>query len=74
MLLNRADSPAGELDGTRLATYGTAELTDRAGRFGSGPYMRITPQISWSWNLDRRPYGDDAVQSGPRRTVHRGEP
>ena len=74
MLLNRADSPAGELDGTRLATYGTAELTDRAGRFGSGPYMRITPQISWSWNLDRRPYGDDAVQSGPRRTVHRREP
>ena len=21
-----------------------------------------------------RPYGDDAVQSGPRRTVHRHEP
>ena len=38
-------------------------------------YMRITPEISWSWNLDGRPYGGgDALQSGPRRTVHRREP
>ena len=54
-----------------LRVYGTAELTERPGRFGPGPYMRITPEISWSWNLDGRPHGDDAVQSGPRRTVHR---
>jgi pyridoxamine 5'-phosphate oxidase family protein len=55
-----------------LRVYGTAELIERAGRFGSGAYMRITPEISWSWNLDASPYGDDAVRSGPRRTVHRG--
>jgi len=53
-----------------LRVYGTAELIERPGQFGSGPYMRITPEISWSWNLDGRPYGDDAVSSGPRRTVH----
>jgi pyridoxamine 5'-phosphate oxidase family protein len=57
-----------------LRVYGTAELTERPGRFGFDRYMRITPEISWSWNLDGRPYGGDAVQSGPRRTVHRREP
>jgi pyridoxamine 5'-phosphate oxidase family protein len=51
--------------------YGTAELMERPGRFGPGTYMRITPEISWSWNLEGRPYGDDALQQGPRRTVHR---
>jgi pyridoxamine 5'-phosphate oxidase family protein len=54
-----------------LRVYGTAELMERPGRFGAGTYMRITPEISWSWNLEGRPYGDDAVQHGPRRTVHR---
>ncbi len=54
-----------------LRVYGTAELIERTGRFGPGAYMRITPDISWSWNLDGRPYGDDALRSGPRRTVHR---
>ena len=61
-----------------LRVYGTAELTElteRPGRFGAGPYLRITPEISWSWNLDGRPYGGgDAFQSGPHRTVHRREP
>ena len=33
--------------------------------------MRITPEISWSWNLEGRPYADSAGRSGPRRTVHR---
>lgn len=54
-----------------LRVYGTAELVERDGRFGSAPYMRITPAISWSWNLDGQPFGDDGSQSGPRRTVHR---
>jgi pyridoxamine 5'-phosphate oxidase family protein len=57
-----------------LRVYGTAELTKRPGQFGFDRYMRITPEISWSWNLDGRPYGGGAVQSGPRRTVHDREP
>jgi pyridoxamine 5'-phosphate oxidase family protein len=57
-----------------LRVYGTAELIERPGQFGAGRYLRITPQISWSWNLGGRPYGDDTVQSGPRRTVHHSEP
>jgi pyridoxamine 5'-phosphate oxidase family protein len=48
-----------------LRVYGTAELVERSGRFGPGVYMRITPDISWSWNLEGSP-------SRTRRTVHRG--
>jgi pyridoxamine 5'-phosphate oxidase family protein len=54
-----------------LRVYGTAERMERPGRFGPGTYLRITPEISWSWNLEGRPYGDDALRQGPRRTVHR---
>jgi pyridoxamine 5'-phosphate oxidase family protein len=54
-----------------LRVYGTAELIERPGQFGSGRYLKITPDISWSWNLEGRPFGDDGPQSGPRRTVHR---
>ena len=52
-----------------LRIYGTAELVDRQGRFGPGPYMRITPVISWSWNLDGRPFTHDRPVV-VRRTVH----
>ena len=50
-----------------LRVYGTAELMQRDGRFGPGTYMRITPDISWSWNLEGRAYSSG---SRPRRTVH----
>ena len=54
-----------------MRIYGTAELVERPGQFGPAMYMRITPVISWSWNLDGRPFGhDQADRSGPRRTVH----
>jgi pyridoxamine 5'-phosphate oxidase family protein len=39
-----------------LRLYGTAELLVRQeGQFGPGEYMRITPTVSWSWNLEGRP-------------------
>jgi pyridoxamine 5'-phosphate oxidase family protein len=52
-----------------LRIYGTATLVERRGRFGLGPYMQITPTISWSFNLDGRPFTHDR-QVVPRRTVH----
>ena len=55
-----------------LRVYGTAELIERPGQFGPGAYMRITPDISWSFNLEGRPFGHDRPAGGPRRTVHRG--
>jgi pyridoxamine 5'-phosphate oxidase family protein len=48
-----------------LRVYGTAEAVQEPGR---GAYLRITPTISWSWNLGGKPMGQD--RSGPRRTVH----
>lgn len=52
-----------------LRVYGTAELVDRPGRFGHAPYVRITPAISWSWNLDGRGFSHDR-EVLPGRTVH----
>jgi pyridoxamine 5'-phosphate oxidase family protein len=49
-----------------LRIYGNAELIVRQeGQFGPGQYMRITPTVSWSWNLDGHPTTHD------RPTVYR---
>ncbi len=53
-----------------MRVYGTAEIVERQGQFGPAPYMRITPTISWSWNLQGRPFAHGDRESGPRRTVH----
>ncbi|HEX8006207.1 MAG TPA: PPOX class F420-dependent oxidoreductase [Trebonia sp.] len=53
-----------------LRVYGTAELIEREGRFGVAPYMRITPAISWSWNLDGRSFAHGPAEIAQRRTVH----
>jgi pyridoxamine 5'-phosphate oxidase family protein len=39
-----------------MRIYGNADLIVRQeGQFGPGQYMRITPTVSWSWNLEGRP-------------------
>jgi pyridoxamine 5'-phosphate oxidase family protein len=54
-----------------LRVYGTGELVEWDGRFGPGPYMRVTPAVSWSWNLDGEPFSHGAAnRPSPRRTVH----
>jgi pyridoxamine 5'-phosphate oxidase family protein len=52
-----------------VRVYGRAEVVERDGMFGPGTYLRITPAVSWSWNLDARPFGG-GPGFGPRRTVH----
>ena len=47
--------------------YGRAELVETAGQFGPGKYLRIVPEVSWSWGVE--PDGD---RFRPRRTTHRG--
>ncbi|RZT27359.1 pyridoxamine 5'-phosphate oxidase family protein [Kribbella sp. VKM Ac-2569] len=55
-----------------LRIYGTAELVERTGQFGASSYLRITPAISWSFNLEGRPFTyDDKVTT--TRTVHTPE-
>ncbi|PZG27571.1 PPOX class F420-dependent oxidoreductase [Spongiactinospora gelatinilytica] len=57
-----------------IRIYGLAEQPfERVGMVGPGTYIRITPTVSWSWNLSGEPAGDDwydmrkAVHSPPRQ-------
>jgi len=56
-----------------LRIYGNAELVERQGQFGQAAYMRITPAISWSFNLEALPFTHDREVS-VRRTVHQPVP
>ena len=56
-----------------LRVYGHAEQPfERAGMVGPGPYLRITPTVSWSWNLAGEPVGDEWYPSD--KTVHGDAP
>jgi pyridoxamine 5'-phosphate oxidase family protein len=52
-----------------LRIYGNAELVEREGRFGPGAYLRITPTVSWSFNLEGKPFTHDNRVT-TTRTVH----
>jgi pyridoxamine 5'-phosphate oxidase family protein len=55
-----------------LRVYGTGELVRHSGMFGTRTYLRVTPTVSWSWNLEARPFdGSDDREFTPHRTVHR---
>lgn len=49
-----------------LRIYGNAEVMD-----GEQPHLRVTPTISWSWNLSGEPLAGGAPTAPPKRTVHR---
>ncbi|KOX27502.1 pyridoxamine 5'-phosphate oxidase [Saccharothrix sp. NRRL B-16348] len=52
-----------------IRVYGDAEQPfERTGLVGPGTYLRITPTVSWSWNLAGEPVGDAWYPS--TRTVH----
>lgn len=53
-----------------IRVYGVADdPIERVGMVGPGIYVRITPTISWSWNLAGEPAGETWYE--PRRTVHK---
>ncbi|MFC4014231.1 PPOX class F420-dependent oxidoreductase [Nonomuraea purpurea] len=56
-----------------LRLYGEAELVQREGQFGPAAYMRITPTLSWSFNLEGLPFTHDR-EVKVRRTVHTPAP
>jgi pyridoxamine 5'-phosphate oxidase family protein len=52
-----------------IRIYGRAEgPVERVGMVGPGHYLRITPTVSWSWNLEGAPAGETWYES--RRAVH----
>jgi pyridoxamine 5'-phosphate oxidase family protein len=53
--------------------YGRADQPiERVGMVGPGIYLRITPTISWSWNMAGEPAGRTWYE--PRRTIHQIPP
>jgi pyridoxamine 5'-phosphate oxidase family protein len=53
-----------------LRVYGDAEpAVERVGMMGPGLYSRITPTVSWSWNLAGEPAGERWYDA--RRTMHK---
>ena len=52
-----------------IRIYGTADgPVQRVGIVGPGRYLRITPHVSWSWNMAGQPVGATWYES--RRAVH----
>jgi pyridoxamine 5'-phosphate oxidase family protein len=52
-----------------VRVYGQADPPiERVGMMGPGFYSRITPRVSWSWNLAGEPAGEQWYPS--KRTVH----
>jgi pyridoxamine 5'-phosphate oxidase family protein len=53
-----------------IRIYGRAEdPVERTGLIGPGWYVRIQPTISWSWNMEAVPAGDEWYPS--TRRIHR---
>jgi pyridoxamine 5'-phosphate oxidase family protein len=43
-----------------IRIYGRADdPVQRVGLVGPGWYVRVAPTVSWSWNMDAEPVGDD---------------
>jgi pyridoxamine 5'-phosphate oxidase family protein len=52
-----------------IRVYGRAEEPiEREGLVGPGHYVRITPTVSWSWNMEGAPVGDTWYET--RRSHH----
>jgi pyridoxamine 5'-phosphate oxidase family protein len=53
-----------------VRVYGEASLVTRNTDSGSVDYLRIVPTMSWSWNLEGKPFGSGEFKA--RRVVHGG--
>ena len=56
-----------------IRIYGDADRpVERDGMVGPGSYLRITPAVSWSWNMEGEPVGESWYAS--RRAIHQAPP
>jgi pyridoxamine 5'-phosphate oxidase family protein len=52
-----------------IRVYGVADdPVERVGMVGPGLYIRITPAVSWSWNMAGEPAGETWYEA--RRAIH----
>jgi pyridoxamine 5'-phosphate oxidase family protein len=61
---------AGDWAPRYLRVYGTVELVDQDTPMGRQQVMKISPAVSWSFNLDGRPLAEAFSGGGPHRTEH----
>lgn len=52
-----------------IRIFGTAEIVQRSGRPGSDEFLRITPDVSWSWNIEGPAIVDGKF--APHKTIHK---
>jgi pyridoxamine 5'-phosphate oxidase family protein len=53
-----------------VRVYGVANVVERDAASGRRASLRITPTVSWSWNLEGRPLNGGQFQ--PHKTAHGG--
>ena len=51
-----------------IRVYGSARLFERGGPMGGGSYLKITPEVSWSWDIERPSMTPGGWR--PHRTEH----
>jgi pyridoxamine 5'-phosphate oxidase family protein len=51
-----------------IRIFGTAEIVERSGKLGSGNYLQIMPNVSWSWNIEWSAIVDGKFL--PNKTIH----
>jgi pyridoxamine 5'-phosphate oxidase family protein len=61
---------AGEWAPRFLRVYGTAELVERDAPAGRQLVMKVTPTVSWSFNLDGLPMSQVIGSRTPHKTEH----
>jgi hypothetical protein len=44
---------------TSAGSVGRAEIIEREGHFGAAKYLRITPERSWSWGIERAAFENE---------------
>ena len=55
-----------------IRIFGIADIAEKEGDTpGQRPYIRVSPTISWSWNVDGPSFVDGKFK--PRRTVHNSD-
>jgi hypothetical protein len=57
-----------------IKIHGHAEVGERQGRFGTGLYIAVLPQVAWSWGIEAPVFQDGKPDeangaASPKRTV-----
>ena len=53
-----------------LRVYGTADIVDHTGMLGHGKYLRVTPEVSWSFGLGDRDKNEKGHEWSVAKTTH----